>query len=70
MTRLFSILATEYHFSHAEILALPLAAAARYLYCIREKYRSPEEGTSERTAEIIGDIGSDYTGNSIDGWID
>lgn len=68
MTRLLSILAAEYHFSPTDILALPLAAAIRYLHCIKEKYQT--EGAEGRNADIISELGSDYSDNCIDGFID
>lgn len=70
MTRLISVLAAEYHLSHTDILALPLAAAIRYLYCIKEKYQTQEERGEGRNADIISELGSDYSDNCIDGYID
>lgn len=70
MTRLLSVLAAEYHFSHADILALPFVVAIRYLYCVKEKYQTADEGGGGRNADIISGLGSDYTDNCIDGFID
>jgi hypothetical protein len=68
LTRLLSALIFEYHFSHAEVLALPLAAAIRYLHCIREKYQQEEGNQTQANAEIVS--GLDFGDNAITGWID
>jgi len=68
LTRLLSVVIAEYHLSPAELMALPLAAAVRYLYCVKEKYQSDTEAQAQANADIIG--GLDYGDNAITGWIE
>jgi hypothetical protein len=49
-------------------MAPPLAAAVRYLYCVKEKYQSDTEAQAQANADIIG--GLDYGDNAITGWIE